>query len=68
MITGEAMSNRCVEEALNVFDLRQMAKQRLPKWLFEFVCFILVGARGFEPPTTCTPCRYATRLRYAPKH
>jgi hypothetical protein len=28
---------------------------------------ILVGARGFEPPTTCTPCRYATRLRYAPK-
>jgi hypothetical protein len=27
----------------------------------------LVGARGFEPPTTCTPCRYATRLRYAPK-
>lgn len=31
------MSNRCVEEALNVFDLRQMAKHRLPKWLFEFV-------------------------------
>ena len=27
---------------------------------------LLVGARGFEPPTTCTPCRYATRLRYAP--
>ena len=26
----------------------------------------LVGARGFEPPTTCTPCTYATRLRYAP--
>src|SRR6185295_116882 len=26
----------------------------------------MVGARGFEPPTTCTPCRYATRLRYAP--
>ena len=26
----------------------------------------MVGARGFEPPTTCTPCMYATRLRYAP--
>ena len=26
----------------------------------------LVGARGFEPPTPCTPCRCATRLRYAP--
>ena len=31
------MSNRAVEEALNVFDLRLMAKKRLPKWLFEFV-------------------------------
>jgi hypothetical protein len=27
----------------------------------------MVGARGFEPPTTCTPCKYATRLRYAPR-
>src|SRR5215213_5136507 len=27
----------------------------------------MVGARGFEPPTLCTPCRCATRLRYAPK-
>ncbi len=26
----------------------------------------MVGARGFEPPTTCTPCMYATSLRYAP--
>jgi hypothetical protein len=28
--------------------------------------YSLVGARGFEPPTPCTPCKYATRLRYAP--
>ena len=27
----------------------------------------MVGARGFEPPTTATPLRCATRLRYAPK-
>jgi hypothetical protein len=26
----------------------------------------MVGARGIEPPTPCTPCRCATRLRYAP--
>ncbi len=26
----------------------------------------MVGASGFEPPTPCTPCRCATRLRYAP--
>src|SRR5665213_2021701 len=28
--------------------------------------FYLVGARGFEPPTPCTPCKCATRLRHAP--
>ena len=27
---------------------------------------LLVGARGFEPPTPSTPCWCATRLRYAP--
>ena len=26
-----------VEDAQNIFDLRDMAKSRLPKWLFEFV-------------------------------
>src|SRR5262249_12683622 len=26
----------------------------------------LVGATGFEPATPCTPCRCATKLRYAP--
>ena len=26
----------------------------------------LVGAAGFEPTTSCTPCRRATKLRYAP--
>ena len=24
------------------------------------------GATGFEPATTCTPCKYATKLRHAP--
>ena len=26
-----------VEDAQNIFDLRDMAKRRLPRWLFEFV-------------------------------
>tara|TARA_B110000014_G_scaffold9059_1_gene6312 strand:+ start:96 stop:275 length:180 start_codon:yes stop_codon:yes gene_type:complete len=26
----------------------------------------MVGAAGFEPATTCSQSRYATRLRYAP--
>ena len=28
--------------------------------------FVLVGAAGFELATPCTPCKCATRLRYAP--
>ncbi len=27
---------------------------------------VLVGMAGFEPTTTCTPSRCATRLRYIP--
>ena len=27
---------------------------------------LLVGAKGFEPSTPCTPCKCATRLRHAP--
>ncbi len=30
------------------------------------VCFYLVGADGFEPPTSCSQSRRATRLRHAP--
>ena len=26
----------------------------------------MVGVRGFEPPTPCTPCKCATRLRHTP--
>ncbi len=26
----------------------------------------MVGAEGFEPSTSCTPSKRATRLRYAP--
>ncbi len=25
-----------------------------------------VGMTGFEPATSCTPCKYATELRYIP--
>jgi hypothetical protein len=28
--------------------------------------FVMVGARGFEPPTPCAQGRCAARLRYAP--
>ena len=35
--------------------------RRQLKWLKK-----LVGARGFEPPTSCSQSRRATGLRYAP--
>ena len=31
-------------------------------------CGMLVGEEGFEPPTSCSQSRRATRLRYTPKH
>src|SRR5262249_27903699 len=34
---GNTVFNEQLEDALNVHDLRRMAQQRLPKWLFEFV-------------------------------
>lgn len=27
---------------------------------------LLVGVKGFEPSTPCTPCKCATRLRHTP--
>ena len=29
---------------------------------------LMVGMTGFEPATTCTPCKCATRLRYIPNN
>ncbi len=46
---------------------RRVPQEKDSRNLESNLLFIMVGARGFEPPTTCTPCRYATRLRYAPK-
>ena len=32
-------------------------------------CFLfMVGATGIEPATPCTPCKYSTRLSYAPTY
>ena len=33
----------------------------------DFLAEFLVGTAGFELATPCTPCKCATRLRYAPK-
>ncbi len=45
---------------------RKKPFEKIQKAFLRFI-LILVGARGFEPPTPCTPCKCATRLRYAPR-
>jgi hypothetical protein len=32
-----------------------------------FYLTFLVGVKGFEPSTPCTPCKCATKLRHTPK-
>ncbi len=37
------------------------------RYSFHFITRNLVGVEGFEPPTSCSQSRRATRLRYTPK-
>ena len=46
-------------------------KKSQPRWLTFFYNYLIlllnmVGARGFEPPTSWSQTKRATRLRYAP--
>jgi (S)-mandelate dehydrogenase len=51
-----------VEDAQNIFDLRDMAKRRLPKWLFEFV------DRGTEDEVALRNNREAfERIQFRPR-
>jgi len=51
-----------IEDAHNIFDLRDMAKRRLPKWLFEFV------DRGTEEEVALRNNREAfERIRFSPR-
>ncbi len=51
-----------VEDAHNIFDLREMAKARLPKWLFEFV------DRGTEDEVALRDNREAfERIKFLPR-
>ena len=51
-----------VEDAQNIFDLRDMARQRLPKWLFEFV------DRGTEEEVALRNNREAfERIQFRPR-
>ena len=32
----------------------------------DLLCFLIVGVVRLERTTTCTPCKYASQLRYTP--
>ncbi len=51
-----------LSEALNPAPAKQIQKKPALRQVF----FYLVGTRGFEPPTSCTPCKRSTRLNYVP--
>ena len=40
--------------------------QRPLTWLGQRCKRLVVGARGFEPPTSCTPCKRASRSALRP--
>ena len=46
--------------------LERLSKGEGLKTLAGNFLILLVGTRGFEPPTPWTPSRCATRLRYVP--
>jgi hypothetical protein len=43
-----------------------LGKLEYQEVFYPFFFSKLVGTAGFEPTTTCAPCKCATRLRYAP--
>ncbi len=49
----------------NVFGIYYLNKRRLHRLLID-TNSLSVGARGFEPPLSCTPCKRVTGLRHAP--
>src|SRR5207302_1626359 len=51
----------------NYFELKPIGAKRNEPPGAEAAEGPLVGATGFEPATTCTPSKCATRLRYAPR-
>ena len=64
---GVARSNRAVPTTSKNTTRKGLRKNRNP-FLFSYQQKnkSVVGARGFEPPTSCSQSRSATRLRHAP--
>ena len=48
-------------------DIDSINHKKKPNWVEPSLAVLLVGVAGFEPTTPCTPCKYATWLRYTPR-
>ena len=67
-IQWEVMANRFEALALRMAGMdrgEETKKRARPSETRSCACY-RIGATGFEPATTCTPSKCATRLRYAP--
>jgi len=79
IVTGNAASGQRKEMAYRDQRKNTGKKDTAKAWLFlnakkagkaDFDCLLrfslMVGVKGFEPSTPCTPCKCATRLRHTP--
>jgi hypothetical protein len=60
---SDSESDAAAQELLTANEKRVRACGSNPLIYLAF----LVGVKGFEPSTPCTPCKCATRLRHTPK-
>ena len=61
----EIIKSSCEEYGRQLVD-RTQKHRFLAKLAQRKLLILLVGARGFEPPTSCSQSRRAARLRHAP--
>ena len=66
IVLAEARRDRRTQNRHNDDPEKENGVKQKPAKILNQRGFRLVGAARFELATTCTPCRYATRLRYAP--
>ena len=61
-------TNQKIQSNENKGRLKHLPKPKKGKGLVKITkpFIFLVGVKGFEPSTPCTPCKCATRLRHTP--
>ena len=55
-----------LRQSLTQLQISRETKKASKNIFLEAFKYHLVGVKGFEPSTPCTPCKCATRLRHTP--